>query len=252
VIIRAVAASAAFLTRAPGLARFEYTGTDLVRGAVAFPLVGGAIGALVGGAVLAGTELGLPILLAAALAVALEVVVTGALHLDGLADSADGLAGRTPERTLEIMRDHGVGVYGAAAVALDLLVKVAAIGSLPRADVLPVLIAVYAVSRAAPLLLAAVLPYAGAAGTGRAFVDGVGWVPAGSAVAVAASIGAVTVGAHVAVGWVPALLVCLALVSGGVAFAARRRLRGVTGDVLGAAVELSVLAGLVLILAGQG
>ena len=160
-IVRALGAAVAFLTRVPWLARFQYTGVDLVRGAPAFPLVGAAIGALVGGAVVAGTGLGLPALLAATLAIGLEVILTGALHLDGLADSADGLAGRTPERTLQIMRDPGVGVYGTAAVALDLLVKVVAVGSLPRADVVPVLIAVYAVSRTAPLPLAAALPYAG-------------------------------------------------------------------------------------------
>jgi adenosylcobinamide-GDP ribazoletransferase len=240
VIVRALGAAVAFLTRVP-LARFKYTGVDLVRGAPAFPLVGAAIGALVGGAVVAGTWLGLPALLAATLAIGLEVVLTGALHLDGLADSADGLAGRTPERTLQIMRDHHVGVYGMAAVVLGLLMKVVAIGSLPRADVPPVLIAVYAVSRAAPLPLAATLPYAGTAGTGKAFVDGVGWARAAAGAGVAAVVAVVAVAA-----WALALLAILAVVTGAVAVGSRRRLGGVTGDVLGAAVELVVLVGVVV------
>jgi adenosylcobinamide-GDP ribazoletransferase len=246
VIVRALGAAVAFLTRVPWLARFQFTGVDLVRGAPAFPLVGAAIGALVGGAVVAGTGLGLPALLAATLAIALEVVLTGALHLDGLADSADGLAGQTRERTLQIMRDPGVGVYGTAAVVLDLLVKVMAVGSLPRADVLPVLIAVYAISRAAPLPLAASLPYAGTAGTGKAFVDCVGWARTAAGAGVAAVVAVVAVA-----GWALVLLASLAMVTGAVAVGARRRLGGVTGDVLGAAVELMVLACLVVSVVGM-
>jgi adenosylcobinamide-GDP ribazoletransferase len=245
VIVRALGAAVAFLTRMPWLAGFQYTGVDLVRGAPAFPLVGAAIGALVGGAVVAGTGLGLPALLAATLVIGLEVVLTGALHLDGLADSADGLAGRTPERTLQIMRDPGVGVYGTAAVTLDLLVKVVGVGSLPRADVLPVLIAIYAVSRAVPLLLAAALPYGGTAGIGKAFVDGVGWTRTAAGGGVAAVVAVVAVGA-----WAVALLASLAVVTGAVAAGTRRRLRGMTGDVLGAAVELVVLACLVVSVVG--
>jgi adenosylcobinamide-GDP ribazoletransferase len=247
VILRALGAAVAFLTRVPRLARFQYTGADLVRGAPAFPLVGAAIGALVGGAVVAGTGLGLPVLLAATLAIGLEVILTGALHLDGLADSADGLAGRTPERRLQIMRDPGIGVYGTAAVVLDLLVNVVAVGSLPRADVMPVLIAIYAVSRAAPLPLAAALPYAGTAGTGKAFVDGVGWARAAAGVGVAAVVAVVAVGA-----WALALPATLVVVGAAVAVGSHRRLRGMTGDVLGAAVELVVLACLVVSVVGIG
>jgi adenosylcobinamide-GDP ribazoletransferase len=247
VIVRALGAAVAFLTRVPWLARFQFTSVDLVRGAPAFPLVGAAIGALVGGAVVAGTGLGLPTLLAAALAIGLEVMLTGALHLDGLADSADGLAGRTPERALQIMRDPGVGVYGTAAVALDLLVKVVAVGSLPPADVVPVLIAVYAVSRAAPLPLAAGLPYAGTAGTGKAFVDGVGWARAAAGAGISALVAVGAVAAWAAL----ALLATLVVMTGAVAVGTRRRLDGVTGDVLGAAVELVVLACLVVTIVGM-
>jgi adenosylcobinamide-GDP ribazoletransferase len=247
VIVRALGAAVAFLTRLPWLAGFQYTGVDLVRGAPAFPLVGAAIGALVGGAVVAGTGLGLPALLAATLAIGIEVILTGALHLDGLADSADGLAGRTPERTLQIMRDPGVGVYGTTAVALDLLVKVVAVGSLPRADVLPVLIAVYALSRTAPLPLAAALPYAGTAGTGKVFVDGVGWARTAAGTGIAAVVAAVAVAA-----WALALLASLAVVTGAVAIGTSRRLGGVTGDVLGAAVELVTLAGLAVSVLAKG
>jgi adenosylcobinamide-GDP ribazoletransferase len=246
VIVRSIGAAVAFLTRLPGLVRFRYTGADLVRGAPAFPLVGAAIGAVVGTAVVVGKALGLPVLLAAAFAVGLEVVVTGALHLDGLADTADGLAGRTPEHALQIMRDPGVGVYGVTAVVLDLLIKVTAIGSLPRSVVVPVLIAAYAVSRAAPLPLAAAQPYAGSAGTGRAFVDGVGWARAAAGIGVAAAVALVALGP-----WALALLASLAMVTGAVGLFASRRLDGVTGDALGASVELVLLACLA-VSSGQG
>ncbi len=238
---RAAGAAAAFLTRVPGLAGFRYEGSDLVRGAVMFPLVGAAVGALVGGAVLAGMWLGMPELVAATLGVAVGVVITGALHVDGLADSADGLAGGSPERTLQIMRDHSVGVYGISAVVLGLLLQVSAIASLPGGSVLPTLVAVHAVARAAPLVLAAVHRYAGGDGTGRAFVAGIRWPRAAAGIGITAAV-AVAAAGTAGLG----MLGCLAVVTAGIGIAARRRLGGVTGDVLGAAVELTLVAGLVL------
>lgn len=238
---RALGAAVAFLTRAPGLAGFRYGGADLVRGSPAFPLVGAAVGAIVGGAVLAGTRLGTPAIVAATLAVALGVVVTGALHLDGLADSADGLAGGTPERALQIMRDHGVGVYGVTAVVLSLLLQVGAIASLPRTSVLPMLVAVHAVARTAPVALAAACPYVGGSGTGLDFVAGMRWLRAAAGFVVAAVV-AIPLAGAAGLG----MLGCLVVVAVGIGLVARRRLGGVTGDVLGAAAELTLLAGLVL------
>lgn len=243
---RAAGAATAFLTRAPGLARFRYEGSDLVRGAVMFPLVGAAVGALVGGVVIAGGWLGMSQLMAASLGVAVAVVVTGALHLDGLADSADGLAGGSPERTLQIMREHSVGVYGISAVVLSLLLQVSAIASLPLPRVLPTLVAVHAVARAAPLVLAAAHRYAGGDGTGREFVTGMRWPRAAAGLVIASAV-AIAAAGTVAIGVVG----CLAVATVGSGMAARRRLGGVTGDLLGAAVELTLVASLVLAAAVQ-
>jgi adenosylcobinamide-GDP ribazoletransferase len=198
------------------------------RAALFFPLVGAAIGALVG--VVAINAI-VPPLVAGGLAVALELLLTGALHVDGLADSADGLGARDRERALAIMRDHSIGAYGAAALTLDLVVKAAALGA---SDSLLAIVAAYALSRAAPLTLAAALPYARAEGTGRALDRLPPWIAvAGTAPAVAlAALAPLTIAAAV-------------IATAAVWWLARRRLQGVTGDVLGAAVELTATAALV-------
>ena len=218
----------AFLTRLP-----VGGGALTPRAAVWFPIVGAALGALVGAAAVGLAEL-VPPLVAGALAVALEAIVTGALHLDGLADSADGLGGRDRERALAIMRDHAVGAYGSSALTLDLILKAAALGALAeRGDVVSV-IAAFAVARAAPLPLAAALPYARADGTGRA-LDRLSWTAATAGVVLAAAAAVIA----------PETLAAAAVVTAAVWWFARRRLGGVTGDVLGAAVELGATAALI-------
>jgi adenosylcobinamide-GDP ribazoletransferase len=213
----------AFLTRLP-----VGGGVLTPRAALWFPFVGAAVGALVGVVALNGI---VPPLVAGALGVALELVITGALHVDGLADSADGLGGRDRERALAIMRDHAIGAYGAAAIVLDLLIKAAALGA--SQELLPI-VAAYALSRAAALPLAAALPYARSEGTGRALDRLPPWIAvAGVAPAIAIGI------------FAPVTLAAAVLVVAGVWWLARRRLAGVTGDVLGAAVELTATAALV-------
>ena len=128
--LRASAAAVAFLTRLPvGRARRAST-APTSRGA-APPSRSSAppIGAAVGGTA-AGLVHVLPALAAAGIALALGAALTGALHLDGLADTADALGERERERALAIMRDHAIGAYGAAALALDLLVKAAVLAGL--------------------------------------------------------------------------------------------------------------------------
>jgi adenosylcobinamide-GDP ribazoletransferase len=217
----------AFLTRLPvGGGRLS------PRAALFFPVIGAALGALVGAVALSGVA---SPLVAAALAVALELVITGALHVDGLADSADGLAGRDREHALAIMRDHAIGAYGASALTLGLLAKTAALAE--HDELLPIA-AAYALSRAAPLPLAAALPYARADGTGRALDRLPAWIAAaGVALAVAAGLAA------------PVTIAAAAVVVAVVWWLARRRLNGVTGDVLGAAVELTATATLVVAIA---
>jgi adenosylcobinamide-GDP ribazoletransferase len=229
-----LAAATGFLTRLPVGPRPAAGGDQLLRAAPLFPLVGAALGAAVGGTAV-GLAVVLPATIAGALAVALELLLTGALHVDGLADSADGLAGRDRDRSLAIMRDHALGTYGAAALALDLLVKTAALGALAEDGlVLPVVVAL-SLSRTAPLLLAAALPYARAGeGTGRLLSERMRPRSSGLGLAIAVAIALAASGLEALV-----LVACVAAVSALVGALARRRLGGVTGDVMGASVELS-------------
>jgi adenosylcobinamide-GDP ribazoletransferase len=208
----------------------------VARGGPFFPIVGAGVGAAVGAVASLGG------LLAAALAVALGAVLTGALHFDALADTADALGATTRERALEIMRDHSVGAYGAVALVLDIGAKAAALAALAgRHDALRFAVCAAAAARVVPVLLSAALPYARpGGGTGRALAS-TGWLRCAVAVAIAVVF---CVLLHAA--WVLAAVAVVAVV----AFAgARRWLGGVTGDVLGAAAELAELAALVVAVA---
>src|SRR5262245_54938917 len=132
-LARAALAAVAFLTRLPVGRRVELGPDDVARGAPLFPLVGGAVGAVCG---LAADALvpALPSLVAGALAVGLAAALTGAMHLDALADTADALGGSSRERALEIMRDHAVGAFGAVALIVVLLVDAAAFAALAVRD----------------------------------------------------------------------------------------------------------------------
>lgn len=237
---RGVVSTAGFLTLLPLGRRLELARDDVARGSWSFPLVGALLGAAVAGVALA-TDLVLPPLAAATLAVTFGLVATGALHLDGLADSADGLGGRSPERALEIMRDHAVGAYGAAAITLDLILRIVLLGALlEHGEALAALVVAGAVSRAAVLPLPLALPYAReVAGPGAALSEQPNGARAALGVATAAVVSLAILGLEG-----PPILALAALAALAVGLLARRRLSGVTGDVLGATIELAELAAL--------
>jgi len=129
--------SAAFLTRVPAkwLGGEGAGRPDLGEASRVFSLVGAAIG-LAGGLILVvAAFLGVPLFIAAALAVATTMLVTGALHEDGLADTFDGFGGgATSERKLEIMRDSRIGTYGTAALIFSILIRTGTLWSLAIAS----------------------------------------------------------------------------------------------------------------------
>jgi adenosylcobinamide-GDP ribazoletransferase len=164
-----LAASFAFLTRLPvpgGL-----PSAALAEAMRAFPLAGAAIGAA-SGLILAGLAFtGLPGLVAAGLTLAMQALLTGGLHEDGLADTADGFGGgKDRESKLAIMRDSHIGTYGVMALALGLIVKAAALGAVaqgPAGGAIVLLAASGAFSRALIVWLMASTPPARSDGLAR-------------------------------------------------------------------------------------
>jgi adenosylcobinamide-GDP ribazoletransferase len=139
-----------FLTRLPMPSGLPFTTlADAMR---AFPWAGALIGAVAGLLLWALAALGLPDLVAAGLTLAALAVATGALHEDGLADTADGFGGgRDLDRKLAIMRDSHIGTYGVLALVLGLLVKAASLAALTDLSLLHIvalLAATGALSRA--------------------------------------------------------------------------------------------------------
>jgi adenosylcobinamide-GDP ribazoletransferase len=225
-------AAVGFLTRGP-IGRVE--AADVARGAVVFPVVGAAVGAASAGVVLL-VHPPLSPAVAAALAVAAGTVLTGALHLDALADTADAVGAGTRERALEIMRDSRIGSFGAVALGLDLLLRVTVIAQLVGDSLLGPLIAAGALSRGASVTLAAVLPYVR---EGDGVLDRRWSSFAASGVAIAIAAVALGTDAVVVVGSVALVAVVLGALY-------RRWLGGVTGDTLGATSELAELTALLV------
>ena len=192
----------------------------------------------------------LPTYLAAALAVAATAWWSRGLHLDGLADTADGLAaGYDRDRALDVMRRSDIGPTGVATLALVLLLQVTALG--------PLLTWRPGTALAAVALLASrqVLALACRAGVPAARPEGLGATVAGS-IATLAAVASTVLGLVVGSGigwlagasWYAGGLVVLATVvaAWAVLATARRRVGGITGDVLGAVVEVALTAGLVV------
>jgi adenosylcobinamide-GDP ribazoletransferase len=120
-------ASMRFLTRLPIPFAKTATPVSLSQAMRQFGLAGAVIGAVIGLALKAIGFFHMPLLMAAGFAVGFSLLVTGALHEDGLADTVDGLGGgKTRERRLEIMRDSRIGTYGAAALMLALMCRAGA------------------------------------------------------------------------------------------------------------------------------
>ena len=215
----------------------------LGRAAAWFPVVGVGLGVLL---VLVDrlTARLFTLLPAAVLTVAAWKVATGGLHLDGLADCLDGLAGRDREQRLAIMRDSRVGTFGAAGLVLFLLLEVVTVVSLPSPVRWRVLLVAPAVARVAPPVLARLFGAARAEGQGAAFVASVGRPGTMLALVVAVVVAFLALGPA---GVAATGLALLAAVAAAALLA--RRLGGLTGDVLGAAVEGAELVVMLTVLA---
>jgi adenosylcobinamide-GDP ribazoletransferase len=198
-------------------------------------LIGALVGAL-GAGVFWLTSALWPQTIAVILSLAATVLVTGALHEDALADAADGFGGgSTPERVLEIMKDSRIGSYGAVALVLAILLKLAALASLTRSDVVVALIAGHTLARWSSVWLLCRYEYVGT--KGAAFAGGVTASRLIVATIVALGICALALQRRALI---PVLISVVVTTVAGAYF--KRRLGGVTGDCLGAANQLVELA----------
>jgi adenosylcobinamide-GDP ribazoletransferase len=243
---RAFAAAVSLLTRVPVGSRVHIGESDVARSLAWLPLVGTALGCALalGARALEGRLDDGP---AAVLLVAGWAVATGAIHLDGLADSADALGGSDRERRLAIMRDAQIGSFGALALVLVVALKISLVAAILVRGHDLWLIAVPTVGRLAASGLSAALPYAREHGTGAALVGG-GWRVERLAVALATALIVALLFAHLRGLLAVAAAALVALAVGRLAV---RRIGGITGDVLGAAIELAECAALLALVAGR-
>jgi adenosylcobinamide-GDP ribazoletransferase len=220
---------------------------DAARAVLWLPVVGLLLSVPAAGVLLAveaGGHSGPRRLLAAALAIGVLALLTGGLHLDGLADTADGLGSRRPrDEALAIMRRSDVGPFGVAALLFTVLVQITALATVAPGWPDAAALAVAVVTGRTAVVLAT------GPGSPAARPDGFGALVAGATSARAritagAALLAVTVGTAAAVwGGYPAVRVAVAVLAGLCAggllrHVARRRLGGMTGDVFGAVVEV--------------
>lgn len=154
-------AAVQFLTRLPTPRLDDLPPAWLARSGKYFPLVGGLVGGLCALALLGAHAIWRSGPLPALVAVAVGLVLTGALHEDGLADTADGFGGgRSPEQRLAIMKDPRLGTYGALTLGLALAGKVAALSVMPAELAATGLICADVGARTAAVWTMSLLPYA--------------------------------------------------------------------------------------------
>jgi adenosylcobinamide-GDP ribazoletransferase len=229
-MLRPFLCATSFLTRIP-VPGGAFSEAEVARAAGFFAWVGALIGALLWALALLTPYLGER--LTALLLVAFWAALTGGLHLDGLADSVDGLSGGrgNAARTLEIMRDSRIGAHGALALVLVVLLKAYALERLLALGATGLWLAPV-LARCVCTGLIAGFPYAREDGLGAAFRKRVGlW---DVALGVAPLAGAMWLAWPSAI-WGVAAGAAVALC---VALRFRRLLSGLTGDVYGAAIEL--------------
>ena len=216
--------------------------TQIGRGAGYFPVVG-----IIIGLILAGLNwllsLGLPPAIVNVLLLVILVVLTGGLHLDGLADTCDGLGGyKAVEERRRIMRDSRVGGFGVIGIALILLVKYVSLNSIPGTLITASLVLMPVAGRWAMTYAIFTYPYARPSGLGKAFKEGTGWL--GLILATVVTL-AVATFAMKLVGLAILAIVLIATIVLAAYF--KKTFNGLTGDNYGAINETSEVSVLILV-----
>ncbi|MCC5867866.1 MAG: adenosylcobinamide-GDP ribazoletransferase [Gammaproteobacteria bacterium] len=232
-----------FLTRVPVPAWVGHTPDMLERSVRYYPLVGGLVG-LGGGIVYLLASLVFAPLVAAVLSVLATVLLTGAFHEDGLADTWDGVGGGLDrERVLEIMRDSRIGTYGGAALVFTLLLRVSALAMFSPLTGLLALISAHALGRLMVVGVTRVSRYVRAEGLAKPVADGVD--RQGAMVALVTGVLLALVSGPAGLAALVAALIAAALMLR----LLHRKLGGYTGDGLGAIEQTSEVAALLTLAA---
>jgi len=223
-----------FLTVVPLPLRLRPRATDdraFARSLAAFPLVGLLLGVALAGASFAMDRL-FPHTLVVVVIVFLLVWITGGLHLDGVADTADACGARSRDDALRIMKDSTIGAYGSLALITVLGLKIAGLSTLPAHELAPALVAMPVLGRWAQVQITTGHPSARSEGAAKRFIAGTSRADYVAATASALPVIALAMG-------LPGLLAA-AMVWAVVAWFGgwvTRWLGGVTGDTIGAAGE---------------
>jgi adenosylcobinamide-GDP ribazoletransferase len=243
--LRALRAAFVFLTRVP-VGGFPYEPAEWRWAPAFFPIVGAVVGAITAGALQALRPLGA--LAAALVALGTSLLVTGAFHEDGLADTADALGGGYDrERVFAILKDSRIGAFGASALVVSIAGRAALLAH-AEARAIWGLVFVGALARAAPIWQMAALPYATPdAAKSRAVTQ------AGAAQAIVASAWPLLIGGWLGLSgrleaWrIGGVLLATTVVTALTGWRYLIRAGGVTGDFLGATEQLCEIAGLAVI-----
>ena len=214
----------------------------------AYPVAGLVIACCGGLALGLAGALGFSAGFAAAMALAVTAMVSGAMHEDGLADTADGLwGGWEKARRLDIMKDSQIGTYGVLALILSVLARWSLLSMAIQANAgFGALVAAAMISRAPMVALTLWLPNARGEGLSH-------HVGRSEGLSAAIAAGVAFVGAMLAVGSAaPAALILAFLVAGGLGLVAKAKIGGQTGDILGASQQLAEIAALAVIVANLG
>ncbi|MEQ1652442.1 MAG: adenosylcobinamide-GDP ribazoletransferase [Hyphomicrobium sp.] len=242
-----------FMTRLPLKSVNEFDPAWLDWSAKYFPLVGAVVGAL-GAAVIVSSSAVLPQPLPMLFGVVTCIAITGGLHEDGLADTADAFGGgQTLERRLEIMKDSRIGTYGALALISMLAIKATALLSIGPIQMALALIAAHAAARLATVIAIRLMPYAGDVAAAK--VKPLATGATGSGLALALVFGMLPGFALLNTVTFTISILTASLAAGLLAYQSKRLIGGYTGDVLGAieqVFETAFLVAAAAVIAGPG
>jgi adenosylcobinamide-GDP ribazoletransferase len=236
--VRSFSHALQFLTRLPAPRIAVFDPADLSRSALWFPVIGAIVGAIVAAALWTGAQASPWI--GALLALIAWVWVTGGLHLDGLGDVADalGAAHRSPERFLEVLRDPHIGAFGTIAIVLQLIAKLVLLAAIASPPALAAVVLIAAWARWGGLVWSVTVPPL-AGGAGERFswhIDPRGVAVEGVILALLSA-------------WLAPVLLAALIFVPGIAAYWKYRIGGVTGDCLGAGIEVTETMLLLLIAA---